>query len=218
MRLNLQANVLTLWVLPVLCRFFLTNWWCGWLIDDQFRLSLPIMTEWIQGQPGWIVKLADWVSHQLTDWLIDWLSGELANWEIDSWFRACWKAYWPIHCLNVFIGSIFLWKIKTKTKDALAACTVWGIFFWPHWLNNLVLTDWQSLRLDDLTPQLTDCMSLLCGVWQPDLLTERFTVDFLTVYDVLTMSVTHIKKAEWLSNCLGLTRWLNDVELTCGLF
>ena len=39
---------------------------------------LPIMTEWIQGQPGWIVKLADLVSHQLTDWLIDWLSGELA--------------------------------------------------------------------------------------------------------------------------------------------
>ena len=106
--LNLQANVLMMWVLPVLCHFFLTNWWCGWLIDDQFRPSLPIMTKWIQGQPGWIVKLADWVSHQLTDQLIDWFSGELANWEIDSWFRAGWKAYWPIHCLNVFIGSIFL--------------------------------------------------------------------------------------------------------------
>ena len=62
MLLNLQANVLTTWVLPVVT-FFLTNWWCGWLIDDQFRLSVRIMTEWIQGQPGWIVNLADWVSH-----------------------------------------------------------------------------------------------------------------------------------------------------------
>ena len=39
--LNLQANLLTMWVLPGLYHCFLTDWWWkryGWLIDYWFRL------------------------------------------------------------------------------------------------------------------------------------------------------------------------------------
>ena len=49
--LKLQANFLTIWVLPVLLHCFLTDWWwkrCGWLFDYLFRLT--IMTESIQGK------------------------------------------------------------------------------------------------------------------------------------------------------------------------
>ena len=49
--LKLQANFLTIWVLPVLLHCFLTErWWkrCGWLFDYLFRLT--IMTKSIQGK------------------------------------------------------------------------------------------------------------------------------------------------------------------------
>ena len=48
--LKLQANFLTIWVLPVLLHCFLTDWWwkgCGWLFDYLFRLNQYRVRVWL---------------------------------------------------------------------------------------------------------------------------------------------------------------------------
>ena len=77
MLLNLQANVLTTWVLPVLCHFFLTNWWCGWLVDDQFRLSLPLL--WLNEYRVSLAGLLSWLTGLVASYLTDWLTDSLEN-------------------------------------------------------------------------------------------------------------------------------------------
>ena len=60
--LNLQANFLTMWVLPGLYHCFLTDWWWkryGWLVDYWFRLRSQ---SWLNEY-----RVRAWLLHWLTD-------------------------------------------------------------------------------------------------------------------------------------------------------
>ena len=129
-----------------------------------------------------------------------------------------------------------------------------------HWLTVLSgvysadpLTEWLGInwltvfRLDDLTPQLTDCLSLLCGNlmhWLSDVeWTSWLSKDLLTItgdwmmwnclvdcfraYLSSFIVPLTLLFGGWLADCLTLwldewltrlTGWLNDVELICRLF
>ena len=59
---NLQAKLLTMWVLPGLYHCFLTDWWWkryGWLIDYWFRLCSQ---SWLNEY-----RVRAWLLHWLTD-------------------------------------------------------------------------------------------------------------------------------------------------------
>ena len=64
--LNLQANFLTMWVLPGLYHFFLTDWWWkryGWLVVYWFRLCYQSWLNEYRVRPDFYIG---WLTNHLT--------------------------------------------------------------------------------------------------------------------------------------------------------